>query len=840
MNRHFFKLFFGTLFLFAASAFTGCSDDDTPGGAPELKADPETLAFTGAEESKEVAIASNCDWEVVENLDWLTVSPEKGTGNGKITVTASELPTGSRTGTISFKLIHPEYGEWGAADSKVAVTQTAGDIPGPSPGDPIYSENCGTSVSKVDDRWPYVDAFEGWQRGGSLDQKAVTYGGKSSSVRNSGAAYDPDPADGISGPPYVTVKTFDIEHVNIESKTNFTFTFVAQNTVSTLPDSPYTPTFGDIAATTFKFSVSMDGTTFSPVQFTPVKTASSWYKCTAEFKLPAGATASELTFRMDGFSGGTTLRVDDFNLFEGGNGAELGKGDDPVVGDAVKTTIPELVAKCEAAGSQQVAVDETNDYWFEAVVVTDVDGGNTVTNNLQVMTPGATTAGNGIMLYGSGQYTNPADDNFTLKAGDKVKVTLKAGQARVTTYNKMHELTGSQGADWVVVEKIGTETVTPVTVTVSQLTDFQSMAVKIASVTAPAASASWCTADASGNHTFKSGSEDLTVYVQKGATAFVDQVFTGGATGSISGVATLYRGAAQIAPRTLADVADFVSSAPAITAVSPASLTFAATDEAKSVTVTTANDAGCTIEAVSSNPTQFGVSVNGKVVTVTPSENATAAEITATLTINLMKAGSAVDTRTVAIKQNAKPASGDKVITMTYDDIVAGKNGSVELASGGYGSQDVANESTWYTWTFSSENFTGARIAMANGDNGELLQMQGDAELVAKQAFWGNANELGKISKIVITSQATGTRGAYHLYAGDAKLPAANAITADQSQLDDIVYHYTTSKGVEKDVTRHVYVDTYDLSGGDYSYFAVRNDLKGALYIQQVEITYTR
>lgn len=119
---------------------------------------------------------------------------------------------------------------------------------------------------------------------------------------------------------------------------------------------------------------------------------------------------------------------------------------------------------------------------------------------------------------------------------------------------------------------------------------------------------------------------------------------------------------------------------PKITKLDPTSLSFAATDNAKTVTVTAANADDCTIEAATDKSEQFTTSVNGLVVTVTPKENTTEQAITATLTIKLMKAGAAVDTKTVAISQAGKSGAGGdgQQITLTLDDIIAigGKSGA--------------------------------------------------------------------------------------------------------------------------------------------------------------------
>lgn len=475
MSKHLFRLLFGAFFLVAATAFTGCSDDDDKSLTPKLTADPTALDFTDETATTQtVAITANCEWTVTaSNLDWATISPMSGKGNGTISVTVSELPAGTnlREGKISFTLIHPEFGKWGQAESSVAVKQ---------------------------------------------------YG------------------SGVTPPP---------------------------------------------------------------------------------------------------------------------------------TGDAVVITIPEIIAKLTTS---RVALDTNNDRYFEAVVVTDKEGGNFNGQNLQVMTPGATTAKNGITLYGRGKYTDPYDDGFTFVKGDKVKVTLKKGEARIVSYNGLYEVTGSKGADWVEIEKIGTETITPVVVDPAKLAEYQGMVVTVKGVTAPATAADWTTNEAFGKHTFTTSAGNMTVFVQKAMPGLVGTQFVAGSTGDITGYASVNSNAAQVCPQRPEDVAAFMgepSTDPAITKLDPMSLSFAATDNAKTVTVTAANADDCTIEAATDKSEQFTTSVNGMVVTVTPKENTTEQAITATLTIKLMKAGAAVDTKTVAISQAGKSVPGGsgytRVTTLT-------------------------------------------------------------------------------------------------------------------------------------------------------------------------------
>lgn len=462
----------------------------------------------------------------------------------------------------------------------------------------------------------------------------------------------------------------------------------------------------------FRVQLSNDGSAWSsPIIYSFAKgvdPSGRWDLATADFTLPENTTTLYIRFTSNVDS---AHRLDDVTLAEGVGGQQISfDGDTPTPGETVTTTIPELIALCEAAGSTQKVINETKDYCFEAVVVTDKEGGNFNGQNLQVMTPGATTAKNGITLYGSGKYTDPYDDGFTFVKGDKVKVTLKKGEARIVSYNGLYEVTGSKGADWVEIEKIGTETITPVVVDPAKLAEYQGMVVTVKGVTAPATPADWTTNEAFGKHTFTTSAGNMTVFVQKAMPGLVGTQFVAGSTGDITGYASVNSNAAQVCPQRPEDVAAFMgepSTDPAITKLDPMSLSFAATDNAKTVTVTAANADDCTIEAATDKSEQFTASVNGMVVTVTPKENTTEQAITATLTIKLMKAGAAVDTKTVAISQAGKIVGSGYVrvtsITSGKKYLIVAENGdkyAVLPASAGLNA---------------SKLFDGIAITVANG-----------------------------------------------------------------------------------------------------------------------------
>lgn len=442
----------------------------------------------------------------------------------------------------------------GAGGQAITFDYVEPEDPGMDTSDAIYFNDMDKEVaSQTDNKWPYADEFDGWKNQTGSGAANVTYTTSGVSVRSnspSDAGYSDYAGSGNNNLLFGTNGVVTIEKIAVSEK-NLALSFGTERYLYGASDNTFNHD-------EFKVELSNDGTNWSsPLTYTFAKGVDPngrWDLATADFTLPDGVSTLYVRFSST-LSG--AHRLDDV-LLQAGNGGQQVSFDgseepDPEPGDAVETTIPELIALCEAAGSEQQVIDESKDYYFEAVVVTDKEGGNTTSNNLQLMTEGATTAKNGITLYGSGVYTNPADEGFTFKAGDKVKVTLKAGEARVTTYNKLYEVTGSQGASWVVVEKIGTATVTPVEIAPNQITDFQAMPVSIKNVTAPATASTW-----NGTKTFTQNGVEVTVYTSQGAP-WADQQFVAGATGTITGYAALYKGAAQVSPRNTKDIADFMS-----------------------------------------------------------------------------------------------------------------------------------------------------------------------------------------------------------------------------------------------------------------------------------------
>ena len=170
-------------------------------------------------------------------------------------------------------------------------------------------------------------------------------------------------------------------------------------------------------------------------------------------------------------------------------------------------------------------------------------------------------------------------------------------------------------------------------------------------------------------------------------------------------------------------------------------------------------------------------------------------------------------------------ASGN--IEMTDASILSGKSGDVELVEKYYNSQNVTNESTWYTWKIGDTTFKGAKICISDGTNGKGIQMQGNASDASKQGFLFNSTAFAKDIKtvtILFSTKATSTYApSYTLYAAKAANGKDTAIEGKST--NEVSGDYKT------------YTETFDLSAQNVKYFTLFNNKAGALYIEKIIIT---
>lgn len=643
MSKHLFRLVFGAFFLVAATAFTGCSDDDDKSLTPKLTADPTALDFTDETATTQtVAITANCEWTVTaSNLDWATISPMSGKGNGTISVTVSELPAGTnlREGKISFTLIHPEFGKWGQAESSVAVKQYGSGVTPPPTGDAIYANDFDKEQAQkgADGKFPFADAFEGWKNQTGTGADNVAYKTSGISVRSNLPSNDShskykDDASGVNNMFFGTSGVFEIQKIALEStQKNLQLTFGSYRSIFEDKDNAF-------KTSEFHVYLSKDGENWAEITYDrPVgddehSNYGTWALATANFTLKQVPSELYIKFTSDLTS---AHRIDDVKLFEGIGGTEVDL--DNITPPVTETkTIAEVIAgSVGATYTTQGQVVAINGRSF---LIQDNSGK--------------------ILVYLGWKDNKPVVD-YSATIGQTVKVTGKT-----TTYSKLVQFSETD----LVIEKVSDGSFTQPTPEKFDGAAFDAYAAATPVIKYIEYSGT-LTIDGYYYNIAVEGT-DLQGSLAYPADGFVDASLNGQVVivkGYTLGMTNQSKMLSTIAVSVEKD--GDAPAEPKITKLDPTSLSFAATDNAKTVTVTAANADDCTIEAATDKSEQFTTSVNGMVVTVTPKENTTEQAITATLTIKLMKAGAAVDTKTVAISQAGKSVPGGsgytRVTTLT-------------------------------------------------------------------------------------------------------------------------------------------------------------------------------
>lgn len=681
MSKHLFRLLFGAFFLVAATAFTGCSDDDDKSLTPKLTADPTALDFTDETATTQtVAITANCEWTVTaSNLDWATISPMSGKGNGTISVTVSELPAGTnlREGKISFTLIHPEFGKWGQAESSVAVKQYGSGVTPPPTGDAIYANDFDKEQAQKgsDNKFPFADAFEGWKNQTGTGADNVAYKTSGISVRSNSPSNDSrskykDDASGVNNMFFGTSGVFEIQKIALDpAQKNLCLTFGSYKSLYDAEDNAF-------VTSEFHVYLSKDGENWAEIAYDrPVgddehSKYGIWALATANFTLKQVPSELYIKFTSDLTS---SHRIDDVKLFEGIGGTEVDL--DNITPPVTETkTIAEVIAgSVGATYTTQGQVVAINGRSF---LIQDNSGK--------------------ILVYLGWKDNKPVVD-YSATIGQTVKVTGKT-----TTYSKLVQFSETD----LVIEKVSDGSFTQPTPEKFDGAAFDAYAAATPVIKYIEYSGT-LTIDGYYYNIAVDGT-DLQGSLAYPADGFVDASLNGQVVivkGYTLGMTNQSKMLSTIAVSVEKD--GDAPAEPKITKLDPTSLSFAATDNAKTVTVTAANADDCTIEAATDKSEQFTTSVKGMVVTVTPKENTTEQAITATLTIKLMKAGAAVDTKTVAISQAGKIVGSGYVrvtsITSGKKYLIVAENGdkyAVLPASAGLNA---------------SKLFDGIAITVANG-----------------------------------------------------------------------------------------------------------------------------
>lgn len=734
------KLLFSALTVFAVAVFAGCTDDNDDMGAPYLNVTPENLTFDAEgqpadEYNGTFIVETNRPWRAIveDEQTWVRLSATEGEGDAAVTVTVPASNIGQ-----SAKVTFEVYNSYGALIQK-DVNVLQGEV---KPATVIYGNNFDKTLAAKDanNRWPFLDQSDAWQNATGTGIESVTYAYKNMSVRSS--QKNSGGYDGASGQNKIFFGTapanFDIDNITLPSgETNYRITFGANYSKNN--DGTYDNTF---KPEYFHVWVG-NGTTWKELKYEKIggsdETDPYWILFKSDFTLKTAL--KELSIRFTTTTGGeaanSAFSIDDLSFTNGNGGQEVdleGGVVPPDPGEATAITIPELIAQMTTT---EAPVDANADRYLDAVVMNDVAGANYTFNNLILATENATEAGNGITLYGS--QVEPS--TLGLNKGDKVRVTLYKGLAKVVNYRGMYEVTGAKEATWCKVEKTGTVTSIPTaTIAAADLAKYQGMAVTIANASVAQAGV-WASASALSSHTFTADGANFTVFCkqsdEKNPSVFLDVPFYAG-SGNISGLAAVYKNNSQLVPRNLDDVAAFSdSSTPMITGVTPASVSIPATGGDQVLTVSVLNQ-GDNQLSVSGLTPPLSATVDGLTVTVTAEANTGTSPVNQTLTITL--AGS---TKTVPVTLLGTGGEGSGTYTLIDNlsnltagtFLMAGFRAKGEAQSGSTTEPNPAAEDYYGVWT------------------GEMITGNGKTDCETLQMTFANG-ELTKIDANVTNSPA--------------------------------------------------------------------------------------
>lgn len=639
------KFWHELLFMLMMVSFTACVDDNEDTEAPYLEVNPATLTFeNGGVQTLE--ISTNRQWKAtVEDADWISLSKIQGEGSDQIQVSVPE-------GTIGEAKINIIMSNRSGILKSATVNVKAGTV---IESKLIYNETLGNADAS---QKPYISDYQGWNKSGD-GATSVEYAGNKTSIRSSGLT-NTDAYEGASGPNVVffgtAPATFDINKIALaEGQTNLKLTFGASRSKQN-EDKSYDNSF---TPETFKVSVSSNGTNWQEITYEKNNGDADhpyWILATANFTLKKAVPELYIRFTA---SESSVFRLDDISLSTGYGGQEVNLEGGATTPEEGSGTAINKIINLQKSGQTKL----TENMEFEAIVCGDPKVNNASAGTLNLMTPDATAANEGIVLY-NGALNEQIQTNFSL--GDKVKVSLKADKVKLENRNGIIQITDWEISDVTVVSK--NNAVVPIQTTTDKLAEYASMPVTISNVTISEAGV-WDV------KTYNFG--DLTVYFNKNATSIIGQPYKAG-TGSITGIVTFFKDKAQLMPRNLDDLKDFVSNVPTIN-VKPENLSFASSGGEKSVEVQLANIEG-EISATGLDAQYFTVSVSGNTVTVKAKGNATANAITGKLVISSKNAPQVSATVEVTIAPQIRYELIDNI-----DKLSAGKyllSGYIEEYSG--------------------------------------------------------------------------------------------------------------------------------------------------------------
>ena len=399
---------------------TACEEEDGPSGAPSIELSEGTIEFEKAGETKTVKVTATRDWkvDVPSTIDWISVDPKSGKGNGKdtdvkITVLANDGM--DREASIVFTIGFEDK----ALTVKQAGTGSLEDLL------IYYNDFDKTAAEKTygtsGTSWPYLDQFDGWQNATGKGAGAEKYGYNAMSARsnsNSNGNYSDYDGSGVNNLFFGSSAYFLVQDIALGGNTNIDLSFGSEKYLQD----------GESIFLNSEFHVYLSADAAKWVELTDYTfaggtTAARWNLANGTFSVPAGTQKISVCFKADVAS---AYRLDDVRLTvsdKAGTSLDFSKGVEMDfssnsgggnTGGETKEPIAATVAEFIAA-----AESSTQPYKLTGVIGGSI---NSTYGNFDLTDESGTVYVYGLTKtnLGYGATNDQSYASIGLKAGDKV------------------------------------------------------------------------------------------------------------------------------------------------------------------------------------------------------------------------------------------------------------------------------------------------------------------------------------------------------------------------------------------------------------------------------------
>ena len=399
---------------------TACEEEDGPSGAPSIELSEGTIEFEKAGETKTVKVTATRDWkvDVPSTIDWISVDPKSGKGNGKATdvkITVLANDGMDREASIVFTIGFEDK----ALTVKQAGTGSLEDLL------IYYNDFDKTAAEKTygtsGTSWPYLDQFDGWQNATGKGAGAEKYGYNAMSARsnsNSNGNYSDYDGSGVNNLFFGSSAYFLVQDIALGGNTNIALSFGSEKYLQD----------GESIFLNSEFHVYLSADAAKWVELTDYTfaggtTAARWNLANGTFSVPAGTQKISVCFKADVAS---AYRLDDVRLTvsdKAGTSLDFSKGVEMDfssnsgggnTGGETKEPIAATVAEFIAA-----AESSTQPYKLTGVIGGSI---NSTYGNFDLTDESGTVYVYGLTKtnLGYGATNDQSYASIGLKAGDKV------------------------------------------------------------------------------------------------------------------------------------------------------------------------------------------------------------------------------------------------------------------------------------------------------------------------------------------------------------------------------------------------------------------------------------